>query len=318
MSHKSRLRQSILKFNSLLRPIDALFAASSSSSLPPPLFIIGPPRSGSTLTYQLVTQRFQVGYMTAPLAYAHGMINVLTRLSRPWLKRPLPVFESHYGNTPGLFAPSEHALYWFRWFPQDGELGHYLAPETIDSHAYGDLRQSLNSLASILGRPWVFKNLYLSISAGALARILPDARFLVVRRDPLLVCQSLLHVRERRPATDWWSVKPPFYHDWQDLPLWQQVARQVFYADVIPRRDLQTYAPQRYIELDYPFLCRQPWESLQNIEDWLRPLGYESHRDPSIPRAFQASEHIHLDGALAKLIQDELHLLKNKFDASKT
>jgi len=29
----------------------------------PPLFIIGPPRTGSTLLYQLVVQRFDVGYL---------------------------------------------------------------------------------------------------------------------------------------------------------------------------------------------------------------------------------------------------------------
>lgn len=318
MPAKVPLQQGALAFNRLLRPIDNLFAASASGALPPPLFIVGPPRSGSTLTYQLVTQHFRVGYMTAPLAYAHGLINLLTRLLRPWLGRPPAVFESHYGKIPGALSPSEHALYWFRWFPQDGELGHYLPPETIDPHAYADMKQSLDSLASILNRSWVFKSLYLSISSGALARILPEARFLVVRREPLLVCQSILRMRKHRSVEEWWSVKPPHYREWRELPLWQQVARQVFYADAIPRRDLKKYAAGRFLEIDYPTLCRRPRESLQKLHAWLSPFGYQTYPDAEIPESFQASEKIYLDDGLSSRILDELRLLQYEFDATST
>lgn len=316
MRAKIPVQQSALILNRLLHPIDNLFAAAGSGALPPPLFIVGPPRSGSTLTYQLVTQNFQVGYMTAPLAYAHGMINVLARLLRPSLGRPLPVFESHYGKIPGILSPSEHALYWYRWFPRDGDLGHYLPPETIAPHAYADLKYSLDSLASILNRPWVFKNLYLSISSGALARILPEARFLVVRREPLLACQSILGMREQLSAGEWWSVKPPHYREWREFPLWQQVARQVFYAEAIPRRDLKKYAVGRFLEIDYPTLCRHPREILQKLHAWLGPLGYQTYPDAEIPESFQASEKIRLDALLSSRILNEFRLLRSDFDAT--
>jgi hypothetical protein len=312
MPQRLLLKRGLSSVNRVLRPIDAWFAANPAA-LPPTLFILGAPRSGTTLTYQIVTQHFQVGYMTAPLGYAHGLANALTRVLRPWLDRPEPGFRSHYGHIPGLLAPSEHASYWFRWFPVDGDLGHYLPPEAIDPADYGNLRSSLDSLAAILARPWVFKNLYLTMTAGALARILPEARFMVVRRNPLLVCQSILHRRERQSdPRQWWSTKPPHYRAWFDLPLCQQVARQAFLADAIPRRDLQRYAPERTMEVDYADLCRRPKAWLARLTAWLQPLGYRSYGNSRIPAQFPASEELTLDSTTTARIQSALSRLSNQ------
>jgi hypothetical protein len=254
--------------------------------------------------------------MTAPVAYTHGVANLTTRLLRPWLGRPRGGFESDYGRIPGTFAPGEHHHYWKRWFPETEGLGHYSDPCTAEPANFDELAADLASLAAIFEHPLVFKNLYLSISSGLLARVLPDARFLIVARDPLLVCQSVLHGREQQAdPRRWWSVKPPQYRDWLDLPLWQQVARQVFYADAIPRRDLGCFAPDRIAEMEYTALCRQPRACLEQLERWLAPLGYQSYPDSEIPKVFAVSDRLRLSPATAEAILSELAHLRKGFDA---
>lgn len=316
MSLDNPFHKGIMGINRLLRPVDTLFEPREPFQSFPPLFILGAPRSGSTLTYQVITQYFRVGYMTVPLAYVHGLANLVCRLLRPWFGRPAAVFESSYGHVPGLLAPSEHAHFWYQWFPEDKELGHYHDPEMLNLDAYTELQRSLDSLAAILGRPWVFKNLYLSMSAGALSRVLPQARFLLVKRDPLMVYQSVLRGRECRAGAGWWSVKPPHYREWLPLPLWQQVVRQVFYADAIPRRDLQRYAPGRFLEIEYSELCRDPYGCMQQLQNWLAPIGYEPYSDSAIPREFTVSDKLYIDHAQLQMVSDEFRLLRQQFDVA--
>jgi hypothetical protein len=318
MSVKDYFRKWLIQCNKLLKAIDNMFLAKPGVAIPPPLFIIGAPRSGTTLVYQVITQHFHVGYMTTPLAYASGMINILCRVLRPWLGRPATLFTSNYGKTPGFFSPSEHTHFWYNWFPVSGELSHYINPKVVDAEASLDLQRNINSLATILGRPWVFKNLYISMSVGILARMLPDARFLFIRRDKLLVFQSLLRGRKQQGKDDWWSVKPPSYREWLKLPLWQQVARQVFYADAIPERDLNIYAPGRFIELDYSDLCRNPHAFLDRLQIWLEPLGYLVYPNSKIPFEFTASDKVNMKTEEVERILEEFEHLEQEFNAQST
>ena len=172
-------------------------------------------------------------------------------------------------------------------------------------------------MAEILGRPMVFKNLYLTMAAGALARILPDARFILVHRDPVMVCQSVMRGRNQQTnPQNWWSIKPPHYREWLTLPVWQQVVRQVYYSDALPRQDLQRYAPDRTLELEYIELCQQPLACLHRLEEWLEPTGYQIYRDCRVPPGFPVSAQLSLDPACVDRIRSELIQLEEQFAAS--
>ena len=311
------LRYCLESFNHLIHPLDAWFAVDASMPDPPPLFILGAPRSGTTLAYQVITQQFQISYFTAPLGYAYGLANWVTRLLRSHIGRPVPVFESHYGQVKGILAPSEHAGYWFQWFPRDGPLGHYVDPTHIQLADYTGLQRSLASLTAIAGKPWVFKNLYLGMVCGVLAQILPEARFIFVHRDPLLICQSVLLGRLRQPdKAAWWSVKPPNYWEWLSLPLWQQVTRQVFHTQWLIEKDLATYAANRTLFIDYNELCLTPSSMLTRLGSWLSIAGYKAYEDVRIPPVFPVSKKIRLEKATMLQIRDELNRLRMQYATS--
>lgn len=306
MAGKSLLDAVLRSSNDLVRPIDQIFRGRSAASQPAPLFIVGVPRSGTTLTYQLVTRHFRVAFLTDFHGYFYGLANLQTRLLRPFLDRPKARFESSLGKIAGLLSPSENARFWLRCFPVDDRLGHYVDPSSIDPERYSPLVRDLSSLSAIMRRPYVFKCLYLSLAVGALAQILPAARFLVVGRDPMLVVQSMLLARQRRrQPQQWWSVKPPGFSEWLALPLWQQVTRQVYYTRRAMDRDLLAYASGRRREVSYEALCRDPRRVMDDLAAWLAPLGYEVYQDSSLPRAFPVSRSIKLPQDTLAAIQAE-------------
>ncbi|MHB1241757.1 MAG: hypothetical protein B7Z66_07580 [Chromatiales bacterium 21-64-14] len=299
-------RRALVAVNRVIAPVDRLFRASGPQPAPP-LFIIGAPRSGTTLTYQLVTQEFQAGYFTEIMNYLFGAPNLVLRVLQPFLGRPKPVFESRYGRISGLLAPAENGNFWFRWFPRDGVQGHYLAGGAIKPARYRDMVETVASLSVVLGHPLVFKNVYLTMTVGPLARIFPDARFLLVRRDPVLVIQSVLKARAARTGREtWWSVKPPGYRRLLAQPLWQQAVEQVKAVERIARRDLEAWAPGRFMELRYEDLCTDPRGALDSIQEWLAPLGYRRHARNRVPASFPVADRIHLSPELLKDIQDRL------------
>lgn len=294
----------------ILSPLDRFFRAQNPQQLPPPLFVIGVPRSGTTLTYQLLTYQFQTGYLIDSHNLFFGCPNLVTRLAKPFIKRPRPTFISTYGRTNYRFAPAESGVFWLRWFPVDDERGHYVLPDTPNNEHTQTIQPTLQSLAHILNRPMVFKSVYLTVAVGALAQLLPDALFILVERDLLYNCQSLLLARQKKGGGEWWSVRPPSYQQWLQLPLWQQVARQVYFTQQIARRDLSQYANGRYYTLSYEALCQNPHEQLAQFANWLVPYGYQTYPDGQVPLNFTVSTQWKLDESLRHQIQTELARLE--------
>lgn len=286
-------KSGLQKGNRLLSKLDRKFDVESDKALPPPLFILGVPRSGTTLTYQLITQQFKVGYFTSLMGYSYGLSNILSYTLRSILGRPLSVFKSNYGHTSGILSPSEHAGFWLQWLPQGGTDGHYLNPEKTDLSSYFEFKQRLESILTIMHNPMVFKCLYLDMNVGLLAKLFPYACFILVTRDPVMVCQSMLRGRlSRRNPEHWWSVKIPGYKKLLNLPLWQQVTEQVFYIESALRKDLNEYAQERFREVNYETLCSQPKHVISDLEKWLTPFGYNTYRDWRAPTQFTTSSKI--------------------------
>lgn len=305
-------RVSLGVFNKILSPFDCYF---SKSGLPagPPLFIVGAPRSGTTLTYQLITQQMKVGYFTGVMNHLYGIPNFVTRTLRPFHHRPAPIFDSVYGKIAGVFSPAENANFWFQWFPRDGEQGHYVEPVGLRLDFYRELKATVDSISRIAGKQMVFKSTYLSMVVGALAQIFTEARFIFVRRDRFYTCQSLLLGRLKRSnPNEWWSVKIPQYRELLSMPLWYQVVDQVVCTESIIQRDLDRFAPDRNLILYYDDLCKRPRQVIKLIEEWLSPLGYVSYADVRVPETFDISNEKILSVDLIEKINNRLRILEEE------
>jgi len=300
------LKKCLFAANNAISPIDRLFVNRTGETFPP-IFIVGAPRTGTTLAYQLITQKFRLGYFIRMMDYLFGIQNLTMRLAKPFLRRPLPLYISRYGKIPGILAPAENANYWFQWFPWGNAEGHYIRADSSSIRKYDEIAKSVCSLSAILERPMIFKCVYLSMTIGVLAQVFPGAQFISIRRERLYSAQSILlrRLSQLRPES-WWSVKPPEYRRLKAASILDQVAAQVVSTEQIVRRDLQRYALGRFVEVRYEDLCKSPHEVLGKLVAWLKPLGYQEREEPQIPLCFESANRIILPRKDAMTLQKKL------------
>lgn len=271
-----------------LAPVAANLQAPADAPRLPPVFVVGCPRSGTTLAYQWLAA---TGLFTYPT-------NFTARFpTTPWLAErvqrllrdqdcdfhgelgldavPAAVaYHSHLGKTKGPFAPHEF-WYWWRRFLPEGET-HALDAGQLARVDSARLLQELAAWEAVLGKPILMKGLILAWNLPWLARLLPRAVFVHVRRDPLLTMQSLLAAREDffGHTKDWYSFRPPGYTQLKDLDPVRQVAAQVRLTDGAVAAGLAGLPAARRLQIGYEDLCRDPAQVHRQLLDRLAAQGH--------------------------------------------
>ena len=296
--------------SALLAPLEASLTRRSGTLSHPVCFVIGPPRSGTTLVYELVIHRFR-------LAYISNMAHRLPRtpVAATWLGRPRirdwrGDFSSRYGHIAGPFAPSEGGAVWNRWMPQPGALDE----GDVGPQACGEMRATINGVGRVLAAPFVSKNVMHSAHMRLLANVFPDAVFLRVRRRPADNARSILRAREAgggpTGSDGWWSVKPRGWSDFASGDRVEQAAAQV----VLLHRDIEANAlrigADRLLTVDYESVCADPPAALARIEAFLsgRQFGLSLRGEARIG-AIVRSEAAPLDTASERRLSQLLDSL---------
>lgn len=193
-----------------------------------PVFIVGSPRTGSTILYQSITNYFDVLYIDnlSSLFYRNLFFGFF--LSRLFFRgKAHDNFEADHGDTSshGLHAPSECGEFWYRFIPKNQ---HYVSPSQVTDKMVESVRREISALINFYNRPIVINNNNAGLRLSLIRRAFPQAKFIVTDRDPLYVAQSLLKARMRfyGDVSRWWSMKPENYLDLITLSPCRQVVRQ--------------------------------------------------------------------------------------------
>lgn len=227
-----------------------------ASSYHYPVFIIGAPRSGSTLLYQLLLKQGRFSYISNLMALMPGFMIVLARIFKN-LHKLDKIKYSSYGYIPGIFSPSEAGAIFEKWFDSD-------PPE----EAIKRIRNTIIQISRCFNAPLLSKNLKNSLRLSNIYKIIPEARFIYVTRDPIFNAQSILLARRKLFGNDsvWWSVAPDGYEIILDKDPLYQVIWQVFEINKQIKRFLEAYSAD-YIEISYEALCENPELEVNNITD---------------------------------------------------
>lgn len=238
-----------------------------------PVFIVGAPRSGSTLLYQLVTDCLDVGYVANAHASWPGGPALVEARRHLLAHRPARTdFSSTYGATEGDLGPSECGPYWYRFFPR---RPHHAPAGSVDAATIAAIRASVAAFADAASRPVVYKNLFTTVRMGPLAEALPEARWIWISRDVADNAHSLLEGRLSNHGSidEWFSVEPPGVEDLRALPPEQQVVEQVRRLDRLVATELASIGADRSLHVRYEDLCSRPLDELQRIRDFLARTG---------------------------------------------
>lgn len=193
--------------------VDTIIASRSSKKVSfPPVFVIGAPRTGSTIFYQLLTSNYQVGYISN-LVHLFYKFPFLGFKVQRWVygNRPHAIFQSNEGNTYmyGKNGPSECTLFWKEKWPSR----HYLAAKDLSVDQKNFYKKRITALSKQLGMPIIFKNLSIGQRLGVIREIFPDAKLIWVKREQADTINSILRARKKyNVATNQlWSLKPKEY-----------------------------------------------------------------------------------------------------------
>lgn len=246
-----------------------------------PIFIVGSPRAGTTLLYQLLVQYFPVGYLSNLHCVFWGAPSWVERAIPGTLTAPAEC-ASRYGRTKGLRAPSECGEYWYRFFSRSP---HYATTNSVAPESLQRLRVSVGCLTRAFGGPVLFKNVINTGRLEAIGRALPEALFIEAKRDPVATGISLLEARRRiwGDYSHWWSLEPPDVERLKKLPPHEQVIEQVCEAEKMVVAARKNLGSNRFYTVDYNELCQSPGKQLASIAKYFDDWGMELRLRNGIP-----------------------------------
>lgn len=271
----------------------------------PFVFVIGPPRSGTTLAMQLLVHCFRLGYVDNLMARFWEVPIHGARLSRI----VLPVcrtasFSSEYGVTPLLTDPHEFGYFWSSWL---GSRDQVKNTEQVD---WGQLCSTLCLLAGEFAFPVAFKNLLLNHHVEGLAASLPSSLFIRIKRHPLDNAISILRAREAYygDRNCWWSLRTGWHKGIEDRCWTEQIASQLATLQRMLDDSLslvKEHSSVAVVEFDYEHICNAPELFLEQVQHACTRLGAvldKTNPAPSLSprRGLTCEEQDRLQAALCK------------------
>jgi len=218
-----------------------------------PVFIIGAPRTGSTILYQTLTNQLDVLYID----------NLICRFDKTlffgfWLSDKLfknkahNCFSSNHGDTSkcGLHAPSECGSFWYRWLPTDR---HFIDYDDITDEMVDEIRKEITAIINYYDKPIVFKNLNMGQRLRLLKKCFPESKFIFIKREPLFTAQSILKAKRKIGIKDneFWSVMPKNIKVLEQLNSYEQIVKQIFYIEKQIEKDKSLFKSKSFLDLDY-------------------------------------------------------------------
>ena len=305
-ARNTKLEELLTELNSLLADAENQILSQFQQPRLPPVFVVGCPRSGTTLLTQwlagsgefaypsnLISRFYQAPYLGAriqqmlvdsQLAFRHEMTGIDSILSGD--------YQSTLGKTAGALAPNEFWYFWRRFFPY-GEIQHLTDQElaNIDVETFSS---ELAALEAAFNKPLGMKALIANWNLPFLAGVFEKAIFLYIKRQPFFTIQSLLKARQQFFGTEdkWYSFKPPEYDQLKQLNPYEQVGGQVYFTNQAIQQGLQRIDFARWIEIDYEQFCHNPKDIWQQLAARLLEQGYEIHQKYDDPVEFENQNRI--------------------------
>jgi LPS sulfotransferase NodH len=238
----------------------------------PTLHVIGAPRSGTTLLYQLVASGLEVGYVNNLVAAFWRAPATGIRLSRKLRVEAESSFDSSFGRTRGIQEPHEFGYFWNHHlrYPDLAErpAGHEAA---ID---WDGLRTVIVNMAHAYGGPVAFKPMLLLWHLEAMVRCMPRTCYVWIRRDQRDTALSLMKMRQglRGSYEAWTSLRP--LADLDGEPPWRQVAAQVVLLERTIEEAARRLGPEHVLPVRYERMCAEPVAVLEEIRDLMGAKGH--------------------------------------------
>jgi len=298
---KNIIVNSLLKIQKSFNHFDSMVKTQNFEELSRelnPVFIVGAPRTGSTILYQYLIKHFKFAYFSNLMAlFPSAMIKLVRLYPHAASGYRGDLKDSHFGYVPGLYSPNEAGKICTKWFDHDFHDG---KKDLIIN--------TFNAISHFTKSPVLQKNLKNSLRIKVLLDLFPNARFIYIKRDLLFTAQSLILARREIFGDDsvWLSVEPEGHKDILDKSPFYQVIWQVLKIEKQIEEDLVKNGKQVYT-LQYEDFCDNQINTLRPISE---KFGLSRHLNSDQEDSFIKKD-------ITKLLNseewDELHETANSF-----
>ena len=276
--------------NLLLGAAEKIVLAAQSSQPVKTVWIIGPPRSGTTLLYQMLINSFEFAYFTnfTSKFYTAPIIAFWLQTQRLQNGSASVGYSSRYGRTDEPLGPHEAGKFWYRWFPNGDQV--FVPSGYLQGAAQRSFRNEIAGIGHVTGRPVLFKNVFNSVRIAPIIETFPDAGFLICHRNPLDTAQSILRGRTKlhQDKGHWIGVRPAEYEKLRHAPYDEQIAGQIYYTYKQIETDRRKW-PKNFFDVHYKEMCDNPQGTAIKIGEFLKTQGNKLRTNGAVPERFPFS-----------------------------
>lgn len=247
--------------------------------LPEVLFIIGVPRSGSTILFECLTEEFLVLYPDNLVELFGFKIALGFHVSELIFRhRAHNCFNSFHGRTHpwGLRGPNELERFFRSILPSaEADAGERLSgPARPLMHLRRELSR-VKCTTNISNCCVIFKNLQVSQYITEVREVLPRAKFVLIQRDPLLTAQSIIIAQriEGRPLDEFWYLRPRRFPSNSCLNPLEQAVVQVNALEKEIAEQLGVLPASNFRIVSYKQLCCSTEEIVHELGEFIMPGG---------------------------------------------
>ena len=279
-SFRKRAKKKLLKpLNFLVNPLQNLWLNKNNLDFlysTPPVFIIGPPRSGTTVLYQLLCKHFNFAYINNFIADWYNAPVLATKAFNIFIKdRNQIELNSTFGKSSKYYGPNEFSEFWYRWFSKEHTL-------INDSE---NLVKEIAGITEIFQKHLVLKNVVNSMRINQLNNLFKNPIFILLKRDYLDNAQSILNARKSlyNDKNYPWSVITPTMKQNPGLPYYIQIVKQIHDIHSIINSSIVAIGDDKLISVDYKDLCCDTPEVLNSILLQLRLKNFRITKTSDFP-----------------------------------
>ncbi|RXK03735.1 hypothetical protein CRV02_00650 [Arcobacter sp. CECT 8989] len=280
------------------------------------LFILGLPRSGTTLIGQILFNCLNVNcvdelsskFWKVPLVGAHLSKYVLGDFKSN-------NYESFYGRALNFANPHEFSWFWHEYLEKDETHKLY---NSITNDNLHKLSKKINQLSNIYQQSLVYKPLDLFFPVlENLENFNKKSFFIYIDRNELDIGMSILKARQinNKNINDWWSSYPleNDYIKIKNMDPFTQIAGQIFFLKRHFFKLLDNIPEDRLIIISYEKLCSDPYNTLNSIITKINKINENKLSIINKPKEFVKRKHNYNENDLKKM-ESKLKLIKKEYN----
>lgn len=274
----------ISQLRELLRPLQLEIEKNFSPNKYPFTFIIGNPRSGTTLLLQSLARinSFAVpSNLIARFSYAPYIGALIQQLLNDSLSQNAfqKELSSNLGKTKELLEPNEFQhffrLYSNNFFPS------YINQNQLEKIDFKSMMLGLSSIESVFDKPVLTKLVMFQYNLLTFFEQIPNSIFLYIKRDPIFIMQSIFQARLNYYGNlnEWWSVKPKEFDQLKNQDIYSQIAGQVYYTDKAISEQLTNIPDDNKLVLFYEDFIKNSEDVFEVVRKKYLKLGIDLQFD---------------------------------------